>query len=60
MPYKTVSYKDQKRAFKALDKHIFSSDSYKIPSEIYNYFSKAKKRGLIFTVVLRDPKIQLI
>ena len=56
MPYTTVSYKDQKRAFKALDKHIFSSDNYKIPSEIFNYLAR-QRRGFEFFSGSEDPKI---
>ena len=56
MPYTTVSYKDQKRAFKALDKHIFSSDNYKIPSEIFNYLAR-QRRGFDFFSGSEDPKI---
>ena len=55
-PYTTVSYKDQKRAFKALDKHIFSSDNYKIPSEIFNYLAR-QRRGFDFFSGSEDPKI---
>ncbi len=56
MPYTTVSYKDQKRAFKALDKLIFSSDNYKIPSEIFNYLAR-QRRGFDFFSGSEDPKI---
>ena len=56
MPYTTVSYKDQKRAFKALDKHIFSSDNYKIPSEIFNYIAR-QRREFDFFSGSEDPKI---
>jgi hypothetical protein len=55
-PYTAVSYKDQKRAFKALDKHIFSSDNYKIPSEIFNYLAR-QRRGFDFFSGSEDPKI---
>jgi hypothetical protein len=55
-PYTPVSYKDQKRAFKALDKHIFSSDNYKIPSEIFNYLAR-QRRGFDFFSGSEDPKI---
>lgn len=55
-PYTTVSYKDQKRAFKALDKHIFSSDNYKIPSDIFNYLAR-QRRGFEFFSGSEDPKI---
>jgi hypothetical protein len=56
MPYTTVSYKDQKRAFKALDKLVFSSDNYKIPSEIFNYLAR-QRRGFDFFSGSEDPKI---
>ena len=55
-PYTPVSYKDQKRAFKALDKYIFSSDNYKIPSEIINYLAR-QRRGFEFYSGPEDPKI---
>ncbi len=55
-PYTPVNYKDQKRAFKALDKYIFSSDNYKIPSEIINYLAR-QRRGFEFYSGPEDPKI---
>jgi hypothetical protein len=55
-PYTTVSYRDQKRAFKALDKYIFSSDNYKIPSDIFNYLAR-QRRGFEFYSGPEDPKI---
>ena len=55
-PYTPVSYRDQKRAFKALDKYIFSSDNYKIPSDIFNYLAR-QRRGFEFYSGSEDPKI---
>ncbi len=55
-PYRTVSYKDQKRAFKALDKYLFSSENYKIPSDIFNYLAR-QRRGFEFYSGSEDPKI---
>ena len=55
-PYTPVNYKDQKRAFKALDKYIFSSDNYKIPSEIINFLAR-QRRGFEFYSGPEDPKI---
>ena len=55
-PYTPVSYRDQKRAFKALDKYIFSSDNYKIPSDIFNYLAR-QRRGFEFYSGPEDPKI---
>ena len=55
-PYTPVNYKDQKRAFKALDEYIFSSDNYKIPSKIINYLAR-QRRGFEFYSGPEDPKI---
>tara|TARA_E500000178_G_scaffold14783_1_gene14311 strand:- start:312 stop:2846 length:2535 start_codon:yes stop_codon:yes gene_type:complete len=55
-PYRPVSYKDQRRAFEALDKYIFSSDSYKIPFDIFNYLAR-QRRGFDFYSGSEDPKI---
>jgi len=55
-PYTPVSYKDQKRAFEALDKYIFSSNNYKIPSDIFNYLAR-QRRGFEFYSGSEDPKI---
>jgi len=55
-PYSPVSYRDQKRAFKALDEYIFSSDNYKIPSDIFNYLAR-QRRGFEFFSGPEDPKI---
>ena len=55
-PYTPVNYKDQKRAFKALDEYIFSSDNYKIPSKIFNYLAR-QRRGFEFYSGPEDPKI---
>ena len=55
-PYTPVNYKDQKRAFKALDKYIFSSENYKIPSEIINFLAR-QRRGFEFYSGPEDPKI---
>ena len=55
-PYSPVSYRDQKRAFKALDEYIFSSDNYKIPSDIFNYLAR-QRRGFEFFSGSEDPKI---
>ena len=55
-PYSPVSYRDQKRAFKALDEYIFSSDNYKIPSDIFNYLAR-QRRGFEFYSGPEDPKI---
>ena len=55
-PYTPVNYKDQKRAFKALDKYIFSSENYKIPSKIINFLAR-QRRGFEFYSGPEDPKI---
>ena len=49
-PYTTVSYRD------LLDKYIFSSDNYKIPSDIFNYLAR-QRRGFEFYSGPEDPKI---
>ena len=55
-PYIPVSYIDQKRAFKALDKYIFSKDAFNYPSNLYNYLAK-QRRGFNFYGGSEDPKI---
>ena len=55
-PYTPVSLEDQKRAMKALEKHIFAPDAFKIPNELYNYLAK-QRRGFDFMRGPEDPKI---
>ena len=55
-PYIAVSYKDQKKAFEAIDKFIFSSNNYEIPSDIFNYLAR-QRRGFEFFNGSEDPKI---
>tara|TARA_B100000768_G_scaffold180743_1_gene201516 strand:+ start:2291 stop:4831 length:2541 start_codon:yes stop_codon:yes gene_type:complete len=55
-PYTAVSLYDQKRAFKALEKYVFSPDAFKAPSDLYRYLAK-QRRGFDFFDGPEDPKI---
>ena len=56
MPYTPVSYADQKRAFKALKKYIFSPESFKVSNDLYNLLAR-ERRGFDFFSGPEDPKI---
>ena len=55
-PYTPVSLYDQKRAFKALEKYVFSPEAYKVPNDLYRYLAK-QRRGFEFFDGTEDPKI---
>ena len=55
-PYTPVSYEDQKRAFNALRKYIFSPDAFKVSNDLYNLLAR-ERRGFDFFSGPEDPKI---
>ena len=55
-PYTPVSYADQKRAFNALKKYIFSPESFKVSNDLYNLLAR-ERRGFDFFSGPEDPKI---
>ena len=55
-PYTPVSLEDQKRAMDALNKYVFSPNSFDTPNDLYNYLSK-QRRGFGFFRGPEDPKI---
>lgn len=55
-PYIPVSYKDQKRAFHALDEFIFSPNAFQYPTDLFNYLAR-QRRGFSFSNGSEDPKI---
>ncbi|HET6244161.1 MAG: zinc-dependent metalloprotease [Bacteroidetes bacterium] len=56
IPFNPVSYEDQKRAMQALSKYVFSSSTFKTPSELYS-FLQMQRRGFNFMSATEDPKI---
>ena len=56
MPYTPVSFLDQKRAMETLSKHVFSSDAFNSPNDLYNYLAM-QRRGFDFFRGTEDPKI---
>ena len=55
-PYSPVSYEDQKRAFNALRKYIFSPDAFNVSNDLYNLLAR-ERRGFDFFSGPEDPKI---
>lgn len=55
-PYTPVSLKDQKRAMKALEDHLFAADALEAPNDLYNYLAM-QRRGFNFFSGPEDPKI---
>lgn len=55
-PFTPVAYKDQKRAMKAINDHIFSENAFNSPIELNNYLAK-QRRGFNFFAESEDPKI---
>lgn len=55
-PFTPVAYKDQKRAMKAINDHIFSENAFNSPTELNNYLAK-QRRGFNFFAESEDPKI---
>jgi hypothetical protein len=56
MPYRPVSFSDQKRAMETLSKHVFSPDAFNSPNDLYNYLAM-QRRGFDFFRGTEDPKI---
>ncbi|WP_241910433.1 zinc-dependent metalloprotease [Pseudotamlana carrageenivorans] len=54
-PYTPVSYKDQKRAMKALSDYVFAPNAFSAPHDLYNYLAM-QRRGFNFRQP-EDPKI---
>ena len=55
-PYTPVEREKQKAAMQALSDHVFSSDAFSVPSDLYNYLA-AQRRGFNFFSSPEDPKI---
>lgn len=55
-PYTPVSYKDQKRAMKALSKYVFAPNAFDVPTNLYNHIAM-QRRGYNFFAGTEDPKI---
>jgi hypothetical protein len=55
-PYTPVEREKQKKAMKALNDYVFSSNAFTVPNEIYNYVA-GQRRGFNFFRGPEDPKI---
>ena len=55
-PYTPVEREKQKKAMKALNDYVFSSNAFTVPNEIYNY-AAGQRRGFNFFRGPEDPKI---
>ncbi len=55
-PYTPVSREKQKKAMKALDDLVFSSNAFSVPNDLYNYIAR-QRRGFNFFRAPEDPKI---
>lgn len=55
-PYTPVEREKQKKAMKALNDYVFSSNAFTVPNEIYNY-AAGQRRGFNFFGGPEDPKI---
>ncbi|MBL29915.1 MAG: hypothetical protein CMC81_01540 [Flavobacteriaceae bacterium] len=58
-PYTPVSYNDQKKAFKALSKYVFSPEAFRAPKKLYKFLAR-QRRGFDFFDGPEDPKIHKI
>ncbi|AXG71086.1 Met-zincin [Kordia sp. SMS9] len=55
-PYTPVSYKDQKRAMKALKDHLFAPNANDVPTDLYTHLAR-QRRGFNLGRGTEDPKI---
>ena len=55
-PYTPVSKEKQKKAMKALNDLVFSSNAFSVPNDLYNYIAR-QRRGFNFFRNPEDPKI---
>jgi hypothetical protein len=56
IPFKAVSYTDQKRAMQSLSENIFAADAFDAPAQVYQYL-QMQRRGFNFFGANEDPRI---